>query len=409
MYLLLQSFLKQVAPAWRKTQLTNLTLLSHALFRKRSLCVAELARAYPTPAKPRLRHPKHVLLYQVKRLRRFLANPRLDFDPVFRHLVKLGNIACHSPGMLLPVLLDPTYFGDYTVVVASVPYSGRALPVAMRVFRRNLAGEEDLSQNEIIQKMVRASRQELAERIQTAIVADAEFASAEFFRFLKSIQAEFVIRVDAQTHMEHPDYQGPIGGLLIRPGGKRLWYAGALYGKEAREKVNLLAVWKVGQEEAWFIATTLNEAQLTEMLYRKRMKVEHGFRDWKHHLRLKGTLRLESRERAQVLLRTLVLLYWFLCLVGTRLNRPVYQARGQLLGQGQPVLLGPTTARDGPAGGLAGRGTSSGMGERQALDLSPHTTSLQAPLSPLPNCWVNQSGSPQALAIPPSMGYKASA
>lgn len=287
-YLLLESFLspesppatdieqgesgdKQVAPTWRKSQLTNLTLLSHALFRKRSLCIAELARAYPGPAKPRLRRPKHILLYQVKRLRRFLGNPRLDFVPVFRHLVKLGNIVCNSPGLILPVLLDPTYFGDYTAVVASVPYSGRALPVAMRVFRRDLEGEEELSQNDIIQKMVSSVRQELAECIQTVIVADREFASFKFFRFLKSIRAAFVIRVDAQTYMEHPNYQGAIGELPIKPGGRRFWFAGALYGKEEKETVNILAVWKTGQEEAWFIATSLNEAQLTEMLYRKRM------------------------------------------------------------------------------------------------------------------------------------------
>lgn len=94
----------------------------------------------------------------------------------------------------------------------------------------------------------------------------------------------------------------------IKP-GKRLWFAGALYGKEAREVVNILAVWQTGQEEPWFIATSLDEAQLAERLYRKRMKIEHSFRDWKHHLKLKGTLKVESPERAQVLLRTLALLY----------------------------------------------------------------------------------------------------
>lgn len=327
MYLLLQSFLKQVAPHWRKSQLTNLTLLTHALLRKRSLCVAELARTYPVPVTPGRRRPKHILLHRVKGLRRFLANPRLDFDLVFSCLIKLGSFVCRSPGLLLPVLLDPTYFGDYTAVVASVPYSGRALPVAMRVFRRNLEGEDSLSQNQIVQDLVRATRQGLAESIQAVIVADREFASCEFCRFLRSINADFVIRVDAQTYMEHPDYQGPIGELPIKPAGSRLWFAGALYGKEAKEKVNLLAVWKRGQEEAWFLATSLDEAELTQSLYRKRMKIEHGFRDWKHHLRLKGTLKVESPQRAQVLLRTLALLYWFLCLVGTRLNRPGYQAR----------------------------------------------------------------------------------
>ncbi|MCL4534704.1 MAG: transposase, partial [Bacteroidetes bacterium] len=173
---------------------------------------------------------------------------------------------------------------------------------------------------------------------QAVMVADREFASAEFFRFLKSIKAEFVIRVDAQTYMEHPDYQGPIGELPIKP-GKRLWFRAALYGKEAREVVNILAVWQTGQEEPWFIATSLDEARMTERLYRKRMKIEHGFRDWKHHLKLKGTLKVKSPQRAQVLLRTLALLYWFLCLVGTRLNRLEYQARVSYWGRASLFFL----------------------------------------------------------------------
>lgn len=326
-YPLLGSFLKQLAPSWRKTQLDNLTCLSCALYERRSLCLAELARAYPPPKKPRARHPKHVLFHRLKRLRRFLTNPRLDFVPVFRYLVKLGNIVCQSPGLLLPILLDPTYFGDYTAVVASVPRSGRALPVAVRVFRRNLEGEKDVSQNEIVQKMVQGTREELPEGIEVVMVADREFASAQFFQFLRSIKAGFAIRVDAETWIEHQDYQGPLGKLPLKPGGRRLWLARALYGKEAKEVVNLFGVWERGQKEPWFIATSLDNAQLTHRLYRKRMKIEHGFRDWKHHLKLKGTLKVETPERAQVLIRTLALLYWFLCLVGVRLNRPEYQAR----------------------------------------------------------------------------------
>jgi peptide/nickel transport system permease protein len=68
----------------------------------------------------------------VKRLRGFLSNPRLDFDIVFRHLVRLGLVTCKIPNLDLPILLDPTYFGDYTAVVAAIPYAGRALPAAVR-------------------------------------------------------------------------------------------------------------------------------------------------------------------------------------------------------------------------------------------------------------------------------------
>jgi hypothetical protein len=325
-YLLLHSFLKQLAPNWRKTQLSNLTLLAYAIYQRRSLSLAELARSYPYPDQPRIRRPKHMLFHQLKRLRRFLNNPHLDFAGVFRYLVQLGNIACRHPGMTLPILLDPTYFGEYTAVVASVPFCGRALPIAVRVFCRNLQSEEELSQNEIIQKVVKEVRDHIAPAIQMVLVADREFASAELFRYLKSINVGFAIRVDSETWIEHRGYRGPIGELPIKRGGQRLWLVGAFYGKDAREEVNLVAVWQSDQKEPWFIATILDHPRLAVGLYRKRMKIEHGFRDWKHHLKLKGTLKVTSAKRAQALLRTLALLYWFLCLVGIRVNKPKYQA-----------------------------------------------------------------------------------
>jgi len=209
-------------------QLTNLTRLSYALYHRRSVGLAELARGYPTPQDPRVKHPKRVLSHQLKRRRRFLVNPRLDFVSVFRYLIKLGNIVCPSPGLLVPILVDPTYFGDYTAVVASIPRSGRALPVAIGVFRRNLEGEDDLSQSEIVQKLVQGTREELAGGIGVVLIADREFASAQFFQFLRFVKAGFAIRVDAETWIEHQDYRGPLGKLPMKPGGRRLWLAQAL-------------------------------------------------------------------------------------------------------------------------------------------------------------------------------------
>jgi hypothetical protein len=224
------------------------------------------------------------------------------------------------------VLLDPTYFGTYTTLVASVPRGGRALPIAWRVFRHDLEGERELSRNHIVHALVGELMGKLAEAIQVVIVADREFAAASFFRFIKRLGRQFVIRVDSQTWIVHRDYSGPLGRLPIRRGGRRLWFVGAGYGKEEREPVNLLAVWDSCQKEPWFIATALSDAKLAERLYRKRMKIEHGFRDWKHHLRLKGTLKVKSVERASRLITVVALLYWFISLVGIRLNRPVHRA-----------------------------------------------------------------------------------
>jgi hypothetical protein len=60
------------------TQKTNLALLVSAILKKQTLCLSELARAYPTPDKRRVPSPKHDLLHRIKRPWRFTDNERVD-------------------------------------------------------------------------------------------------------------------------------------------------------------------------------------------------------------------------------------------------------------------------------------------------------------------------------------------
>ena len=60
------------------TQATNLALLVSALLRRQTLCLYELARAYPCPSVRRVTRPRHDLLYRLKRLWHFLNNERVD-------------------------------------------------------------------------------------------------------------------------------------------------------------------------------------------------------------------------------------------------------------------------------------------------------------------------------------------
>jgi len=258
LYTQLVSFFKQVAPTWRKTQLDNLALLAQALYRRRSLTLSELARAYPIPQRRQVPHPQHGLLHRLKRLWRFLHNPRLDETALMLRFTRLSCSVCRSPGLLLPILVDLTYFEPFAVLSASVPRAGRALPIAWRTFRRNLEGETQWSQNLIIETVLKAMLQRIAPSIQAVIVADREFARASLFRFLKAHKTGFVIRVDAETWVLHPEYQGALQGLGLKAGGRRIWLPGALYAQEEREPVNLLAMWAVGQKEAWYIVSDLS-------------------------------------------------------------------------------------------------------------------------------------------------------
>jgi hypothetical protein len=64
----LRTVIDAAAPFLVPTQKTNLALLVSAILKTRTLCLSELARAYPTPKERRVGAPKHCLLHQLKRL-----------------------------------------------------------------------------------------------------------------------------------------------------------------------------------------------------------------------------------------------------------------------------------------------------------------------------------------------------
>lgn len=325
LYPLLLAFIQELAPGWRATSHVNLALLASAIYQRRSLRLTDLARTYPVPATRKAAQPKHGLLHRVKRLSRFLRHPTLDVSVVQQRLVRLSSTACTVPDLWLPILVDLTYFPPFAILAASIPHGGRALPLAWRAFRRTLDGEACLSQNQLIEDCLRALRVTITPGILPVVVADREFARAAFFRFLKRQRLHFVIRVDAETWVMHSSYSGAMGQLGLRPGQSR-WLPRAAYGKEEREPINLLAVWGRGSKEPWLLASDLDDPRLIAQFYRKRMKIEHGFRDWKHHLRLKGTIQVQKAAHLERLLVGVIVVYWYLCLLGVRLNHPAHRA-----------------------------------------------------------------------------------
>jgi hypothetical protein len=105
-----------------------------ALWERPTLCATELARAWPQPTQP--------LHGRLKRLTRWLANPRLDELVLAQHWLKLSyHFSADAPTLgdgrpLLPVLVDTTYFEPFACLLASVPCGRRGLPIALTTYHR---------------------------------------------------------------------------------------------------------------------------------------------------------------------------------------------------------------------------------------------------------------------------------
>src|SRR5262249_48307860 len=256
------------------------------------------------------------------RLTRLLANPRLDELALVLRWLKLSYHFCaDAPTLadgrpLLPVLVDTTYFEPFACLVASVPCGSRGLPVALTTYHRTTLDacfppeatwpDPDMpllapghrhprpapaaaqvarwaTQNRIEEQLWRVLTHLVSPAVRPVFVGDRGFARAELFRSLQAAGHDFVIRIDAETHVQVNPFALPAPAataLACAPGARR-WVPQGTYGADARVPVHLLAVHDPDQAEPWFLATTLASAEAAEQLYRRRMRLECSNRDWK--------------------------------------------------------------------------------------------------------------------------------
>ncbi len=196
--------LKGFLPTLRATQRVNLALLVSALLQQRTCNLTELARAYPSPKVRRVRRPKHDLLHRLKRVWRFLDNPRIDpgaCQPAVlpRLLARLG-----SPGTVLQSL-DWAFFTvttirgrriAYQMLRVAIPWKGRALPVLQVAYPRD---EVTLQQNRLEEAWLGRVLRALLPRVRVVVLADRGFARATFLAWLQGQGADFVVRIDRGT------------------------------------------------------------------------------------------------------------------------------------------------------------------------------------------------------------------
>jgi hypothetical protein len=361
-YAALIPFVQSMAPSWRKTQHRNLAQVLGALLARPMLCLSELARACPRPDQP--------LHGRLKRLMRFLDNPRLVEADLFRRWLKLsyrfGDEVPAQPAdrPLLPLLVDTTYFEPFAALLAAVPCGSRGLPVALTTYHRSdltawdtrrARPVEMLSQNLIETQFLATLLDEWVSPVLCpVVVADRGFARASLFTWLIEHGRDFVIRMDAETCVQLDPGQPPrpvAEAMGLRPGQVR-WYPMATYHREDRVPVALMGVWERGQAEPWYLVTTLPRADWTETCYRWRMRIECTNRDEKTGVLLRegdDHHALRSLTHLHRLLLVLCLAEWLCALVGLQawheLGRDLPAEVAERLG---PALPPPVVPHRGP-------------------------------------------------------------
>lgn len=319
------------------TQATNLALLISAILTYRTCCLSQLARAYPTPAQRRVAHPKHDLLHRLKRLWRFLNNPRIDPVTVQTALIpttlaRLGRLRW------LGLAIDWTLFDSvlptgarvrYQVLRIAVPVRGRALPLLQLAYNRD-ALPPDKSQNQLEEDALAAVLAALPGGCHPVVLADAGFARATFFQFLQAQHVDYVVRIDRGTCLTDADDQRTKLGTEGLRHGEMRWLPRVRYGlyhdKPRELWLNVALCWKVAPahhrdprqaapEGPWYLATSLTQAGRTLAWYWRRGWIEQSFKDVKSRFGL-DRVQLGCPTRLSHLLMALTIALSWLMLLG---------------------------------------------------------------------------------------------
>jgi len=338
-YYRVQTAINAAVPFLVPTQKTNLALLVSAILMKRTLCLSELARAYPTPEKRRVPAPKHDLLHRLKRLWRFTANERVDALEVQMALVSYTIARLGFP-RLLGLAIDWTMFDTilpsgermrYQVLRVAVPRKGRALPPLLQLAYDRDDLSPNKSQNQLEQDALLAVVGALPTCVRPVILADRGFHRASFIAWLKRHGLDYVVRIKKGTCITEKEDGGrwKLGEEGLKVGELR-FLEGVRYGlyhDRPRELfVNVALCWRVSKsrardprreqpEEPWYLATSFEDAKSAASWYWQRGWIEQSFKDAKGRFGLAG-VRVGSPERLSRLLMALTIALSWLTLMG---------------------------------------------------------------------------------------------
>ena len=316
---------RSAAPFLAPSQAVNLALLTSAILARRTLCLSELARAYPVPAVRRVAGPKHDLLHRLKRLWRFVDNARVDPVAVQAALVPEVTARLGYPKRL-GLAIDWTMFDAVLpggrrvrsqVLRIAVPRRGRALPLLQLAYDRDRL-PPDRSQNQLEEAALDVVLRALPRGVRAIVLADRGFARATFLEWLQGHPAEpaFVVRVDTGTCLTEPDgRRWKLGEEGLALGALR-WaprVRSTLYHGRPRDLVVTVALcWRAATRRAsrrphqvpaepWYLVTSLDQAEQAVAWYWQRGWIEQSFRDSKSRFGLKR-VRVGCPERLSRLL-----------------------------------------------------------------------------------------------------------
>lgn len=285
-------------------------------------------------------------LSKQRRAQRVLANARLDVNRAQRRLVARVLGRCRGR---VDLLLDATTTGATARQRGTVTrcfalaWRRRAMPLVWRTWTADAPGQ---NWGDALREMAQVIQAVIPADVQVVVLADRGLSGGSFAHLWQEVGWHFLFRVIRTTRIRPATGQVvEIGALAATPGSRCCLMGVRLYARREKSQrrwvtdwetgipLQVVAVWRRAEEEAWLLVTDLPATLARCHEYRRRTWEEELFRD------LKGMgwgwqqSRVRRPERvARLMLALALATLWMLALaqrVVRRGWRPLVEARSR--------------------------------------------------------------------------------
>lgn len=214
-------------------------------------------------------------------LQRLFSSSQLHIDTLWLPLVGYLLSRQFRVGQTLYLVLDRTQWQGVNVLMASVIYRGRALPLYWQFLAHS--GSSGLLQQQAVLRPLLA----LLKPYQVVVLGDREFCSVHLARWLCQEKLSFCLRLRCNEYVQ--DETGLVQQLQhlgLKPGQSHFFEQVRVTKQAGVGLFNVASYWKRVyrghcEKSAWFLLTNLPSLGAAVQAYQQRMGIEAFFRDYK--------------------------------------------------------------------------------------------------------------------------------
>ncbi|UJB72078.1 IS4 family transposase [Acaryochloris sp. 'Moss Beach'] len=214
-------------------------------------------------------------------MQRFLSLPTLELETLWLPLVKLWLSQQYPQGSQLYVVIDRTSWGVINLLMVSVVWQHRAIPVWCEALCKKGSSNYD-EQTAVLSKVIRH-----LSAYRLVILGDREFCSVKLGQWLGQQKVYFCLRLKRNTEVAlAQQFTQQLQQFGLVPGQKLFLNDVRVTQAKGFGTFNVAAKWKrryqgFAPDEAWFILTNFCDLNSAIVSYQKRFSIEEMFRDFK--------------------------------------------------------------------------------------------------------------------------------